>query len=49
MPAPLGWLLFAYPFGIAALLFIYAMGIALGLLWAAAAWTAARFQPPLPA
>lgn len=49
VPSPLGWLLFAYPFGMAALLFMYAMGILLGLLWAAVAWVAMRSWSPDPA
>lgn len=42
VPALLGWLLAAYPLGIAALLSIYPMGIALGLLSAAVAWVATQ-------
>ncbi|MGI8830143.1 MAG: hypothetical protein ACR2I5_10300 [Candidatus Limnocylindria bacterium] len=42
VPALLGWLLAAYPLGIAALLSVYPMGIALGLLWAAVAWVATQ-------
>ncbi len=36
----LGWLLAAHPVLLAALLFIYAMGLALGVLWGGIAWVA---------
>jgi hypothetical protein len=42
VPALLGWLLAAYPLGAAAMLFVYPMGIALGLLWAGVAWVATQ-------
>ncbi len=45
VPPVMGWLLAAHPFLLAALLFIYPMGLGLGVLWAGIAWAGRAANP----